>query len=46
MVEHMFLIKILMITAVFWATLAFAVSGDKHYKPKTTTPPQMNSTKG
>lgn len=30
MVEHMFLIKILIITAVFWATLAFAVSGDTH----------------
>ncbi len=31
MVEHMFFIKILIVMAVFWATHAFAVPGDKHY---------------
>ena len=31
MVENMFLIKILIVTVVFWAPIAFAVAGNKHY---------------
>ncbi|MBT8350345.1 MAG: thioredoxin domain-containing protein [Deltaproteobacteria bacterium] len=31
MVENILLIKILIITAVFWATFAFALPGDQHY---------------